>query len=24
LQKDGRVVDVGVDGNTGQIVDVQG
>ncbi len=24
LQKDGRVVDVGVDGNSGQIVDVQG
>ncbi len=24
LQKDGRVVDVGVDGNTGQIIDVQG
>jgi len=24
LQKDGRVVDVGVDGNTGQILDVQG
>ena len=24
LQKDGRVVDVGVDGDTGQIVDVQG
>jgi hypothetical protein len=24
LQKDGRVVDVGVDGNSGQVVDVQG
>jgi uncharacterized membrane protein YkoI len=24
LQKDGRVVDVGVDGNSGQIIDVQG